>query len=120
MCDAAALPQLHTQRKRKQTAEAAMQPVTGRIDQLRATQARVHDGLEQLVPRHEAASTLRGLRDHDETTPRTAPDSTLIRVRLVGSSAADSVVTVSRRQGKLHFGTLRTWGRVNWVACISW
>ena len=48
-----------------------MQPVTGRIDQLRATQARVHDGLEQLVPRHEAASTLRGLRDHDETTPRT-------------------------------------------------
>ena len=70
-----------------------MQSVTGRIDQLRATQARVHDGLEQLVPRHEAASTLRGLRDHDETTTRTAPDSTVSG--LWTSSAADSAVSSS-------------------------
>ena len=64
-----------------------MQSVTGRIDQLRATQARVHDGLEQLVPRHEAASTLRGLRDHAAHCSR----QHLVRLRT--SSAADSVVS---------------------------
>ena len=74
-----------------------MQPVTGRIDQLRATHARVHDGLEQLVPRHEAASTLRGLRDHDETTPRTLllPTAPYPACALWTSSAVDSAVSSS-------------------------
>ena len=75
-----------------------MQPVTGRIDQLRATQARVHDGLEQLVPRHEAASTLRGLRDHDETTPRTAPDRAPYPA--CGQVLLRTPLSVVRRQGR--------------------
>jgi len=91
-----------------------MQPVTGRRDQLRATQARVHDGLEQLVPRREAASTLGGLRDHAAHCSRQHLDTACGEVLL------RTPLSVSRRQGKLHFGTLRTWGRVNWVACISW
>ena len=67
-----------------------MQPVTGRRDQLRATQARVHDGLEQLVPRREAASTLGGLRDHAAHCSRQHLDTAC-----GGSSAADSVVSKS-------------------------